>query len=44
MTIHHQPPTEDTMTTNQIAPATTAEKLEVVTIPVSDVDRRRPST
>jgi catechol 2,3-dioxygenase-like lactoylglutathione lyase family enzyme len=29
------------MTTNQIAPATTAEKLEVVTIPVSDVDRAK---
>jgi len=29
------------MTTTQIAPATTAEKLEVVTIPVSDVDRAK---
>ena len=29
------------MTTTQIAPATTAEKLEVVTIPVADVDRAK---
>ena len=29
------------MTTTQIAPATTAEKLEVVTIPVTDVDRAK---
>ena len=30
-----------TQLTDQIAPATTAEKLEVVTIPVADVDRAK---
>ena len=30
-----------TQLTDKIAPATTAEKLEVVTIPVADVDRAK---